>query len=192
VRIIYVVDVHGHTRLVARAVAAATPIDVLIVGGDITTAGTADDAEHAIAEWRSLVPRLLVLAGNMDSPEIDARLAELGVALDQRAFTLDDIGVYGLSGAPISPLTTPYELSEDELARRIAIAYEQLGDPRVRIFCPHTPPYATKCDRLANGQHVGSTAVRHPARRHGQTRRAVGDQVLVRFALASSAPTAMS
>jgi uncharacterized protein len=30
----------------------------------------------------------------------------------------------------------------------------------VRIFCPHAPPHGTACDRLANGEHVGSTVVR--------------------------------
>jgi hypothetical protein len=34
-----------------------------VIGGDITTAGTPDDAQRAIEVWRALVPRLLAVAG---------------------------------------------------------------------------------------------------------------------------------
>jgi Icc-related predicted phosphoesterase len=160
-RIVYVVDVHDRSELVADAVAAAAPIELLIVGGDITTGGTPGDAKRAIHEWLSLTPRLLALAGNMDSAAIDVQLAELGVALDRRAVTINGVGIYGVSAAPLSHLQTPYELSEDELAGRIDIAFDQLEPARLRIFCPHAPPHGTTCDQLENGQHVGSTAVRN-------------------------------
>jgi Icc-related predicted phosphoesterase len=91
--------------------------DLLLIGGDITTGGTPDDAARAIAAWRPLAPRLLALAGNMDSPAIDARLVELGVALDGRGVRIGDIGLFGVSAAPESPLHTPYELAADEELR---------------------------------------------------------------------------
>jgi len=152
--------VHGHADAVADVVAALGGLDLLIVGGDITTAGTPDDAEEAIRSWLPLAPRLLALAGNMDSPEIDDRLAELGVALDGRGVNFGDIGVFGVSAAPISPLATPYELADDELERRIAQGYAALDGCRVTVFCPHAPPAGTACDRLASGEHVGSAVVR--------------------------------
>ena len=151
---------HGHADAVADVVAALGGLDLLIVGGDITTAGTPDDAEEAIRSWLPLAPRLLALAGNMDSPEIDDRLAELGVALDGRGVNFGDIGVFGVSAAPISPLATPYELADDELERRIAQGYAALDGCRVTVFCPHAPPAGTACDRLASGEHVGSAVVR--------------------------------
>jgi uncharacterized protein len=152
--------VHGHVEAVADVVAALDDLDLLIVGGDITTAGTPDDAEQAIRSWLPLAPRLLALAGNMDSPEIDDRLAELGVALDGRGVSLGDIGVFGVSAAPISPLATPYELADDELERRIARGHAAVDGCRVTVFCPHAPPAGTVCDRLASGEHVGSAVVR--------------------------------
>lgn len=69
-RIVYVVDVHGRTDLVADVVAGTGPIDLLLVGGDITTGGTPADAKRAIHEWLPLTPRRLAVAGNMDSVEI--------------------------------------------------------------------------------------------------------------------------
>jgi len=159
-RLAYVVDVHDRSDAVPEAIAAIGDVDLLVVGGDITTGGTPDDAERAVENWRALAPRMLALAGNMDSPAIDARLTELGVALDGRGFAFGDVGVFGVSAAPISPLRTPYELTDEELERRIARGFAAVEGCRVTVFCPHAPPARTACDRLASGEHVGSEVVR--------------------------------
>src|SRR5438552_11775353 len=159
-KLAYLVDVHDRFESVPRAMEAIGPVDVLVIGGDITTGGTPDAAAEAIEQWRPLAPRLLALAGNMDSPAIDARLADLGVALNASGTRIDDIGVFGVSAAPRSPLHTPYELDDDELEARIERGLEAVRDCRVKIFCPHAPPSDTSCDRLPNGQHVGSAVIR--------------------------------
>jgi uncharacterized protein len=158
--IAYVVDVHDRFEAVPEAIADIGTVDLLIVGGDITTGGTPDNAEAAIERWKPLAPRLLALAGNMDSAAIDARLAELGVALDARGVVFGDVGVCGVSAAPHSPLRTPYELDDKELERRADDAFAAVAGCRVRIFCPHAPPEGTACDRLRDGRHVGSVVVR--------------------------------
>jgi Icc-related predicted phosphoesterase len=159
-RIAYLVDVHGQFDAVDDAMGEIGAADLLIIGGDITTGGTPDQAATAIQRWRRLAPRLLALAGNMDSAEIDARLSDLGLALDARGYRLGAVGVFGVSAAPHSPLRTPYELSEDELDRRISDGFSAVRECSVKVFCPHAPPRGTSCDRLPNGEHVGSTAVR--------------------------------
>ena len=160
VLIAYVVDVHDRFESVPEAIAAIGPVDLLIVGGDITTGGSPGDAETAIEHWTPLAPRLLALAGNMDSPAIDARLADLGVALDGRGVVFGEVGVCGVSAAPRSPLRTPYELGDEELERRSENAFDAVAGCRFRIFCPHAPPEGTACDRLRDGRHVGSVVVR--------------------------------
>jgi uncharacterized protein len=160
VRIAYVVDVHDRFDAVGDALARTGPVDVLVVGGDITTFGTPDDAERAITQWRPLAPQLLAVAGNCDSPEIDARLVELEVSLDARGVVIDGVGLFGASAAPHSPLHTPYEVPDEELGRRADAGLADVDGARVRIFCPHSPPYDTACDRLRSGRHVGSPALR--------------------------------
>jgi Icc-related predicted phosphoesterase len=160
VRIAYVVDVHDRFDAVPDALARTGPVDLLVVGGDITTFGKPDDAERAIAGWRPLAPRLLAVAGNCDSPEIDARLVDLGVSLDARGVVVDGVGLFGVSAAAHSPLHTPYEVSDEELGRRAEAGLADLDGARVRIFCPHSPPYDTACDRIRSGRHVGSEALR--------------------------------
>src|SRR5919197_2938810 len=136
-RIAYLVDVHDRFEAVPQALAEIGDVDLLIVGGDITTGGTPDDAERAIESWRPLAPKLVAVAGNMDSPAVDARLAELGVSVDGRGVVLGDVGVFGVSAAPISPLHTPYELEEDELTGRIERGFAAVAECRRKIFCPH-------------------------------------------------------
>jgi len=160
VRIAYVVDVHDRVAAVGDVLARTGPVDVLVVGGDITTAGSPAGAERAIELWRPLTPRLFAVAGNMDSPAIDARLAELGVSIDGRGVDLDGVGLHGVSASAFTPLHTPYELPDEELGRRADAGHADVAGCRVRIFCPHSPPYDTACDRLRSGARVGSAAIR--------------------------------
>jgi Icc-related predicted phosphoesterase len=159
-RIGYVVDVHGAYESVPEALAGIGDVDLLVIGGDITTGGTPDEAERAIADWRSRVPRLCAVAGNMDSPAIDRRLADLGVALDARAVRIEHVGVFGVSAAPISPLRTPYELPDEQIEQRIESGFADISGARVVVFCPHAPPADTACDRLSSGEHAGSQVIR--------------------------------
>ena len=159
-RIAYVVDVHDRFESVERALAEVGEVDLLLVGGDITTGGTAADAEQAIERWRKLAPVLLAVSGNMDSPAIDAKLVELGVSVDSRGVVLGDVGIAGVSASPPTTASTPHELPDDELGDRAARALAEVAEARVRIFCPHAPPHGTTCDRLRSGDHVGSHALR--------------------------------
>jgi Icc-related predicted phosphoesterase len=159
-RIAYVVDVHDRFDAVPAALEKIGAVDVLLVGGDITTFGTPEDAERAIELWRPLAPRLLAVAGNMDSPAIDERLVALGVSLDGRGVSLGDVGIAGVSAAPLSPLHTPHELRDDELGRRAEEGLAEVKECGVRVLCPHAPPHGTACDRLRSGEHVGSASLR--------------------------------
>ena len=159
-RIAYVVDVHDRFEAVPALVRGLGELDVLVVGGDITTMGTPDDVTFAVELWRPLARRLLAVAGNMDSPAIDERLRELGVSIDARGVAIDDVGFAGASASPVTPLHTPYELEDDAFAARAASGLADIAGCRVRVLCPHAPPLGTACDRLRSGEHVGSAELR--------------------------------
>jgi len=151
-RIAYVVDVHDRFDAVQRAVLEMGEVDVLVVGGDVTTFGTPDDVDRAIELWRPLAPHLLAVAGNCDSPAIDERLVELGVSIDGRGVTLAGVGFAGVSAAPLSPLHTPHEVPDEELGRRGARDSPKSPAATCRSSAPtplRTGPRATGCARAS-------------------------------------------
>lgn len=196
-RIAYVVDVHDRFDRVVELVLSLGPVDALVVGGDLTNAGAPDDAARAIELWRPLAPTLLAVAGNMDSAAIDARLVELGVSLDGRGVVLGDVGLHGASASGPTPLSTPHELPDEELARRAEAGAAEVAGCRVRIFCPHSPPYGTACDRLASGAHVGSASLRAFVEREqpdlvlcGHIHESRGEDVIKRTKIVNPGPAA--
>jgi len=158
-KILALTDIHG-AYSIAEEIISAEPADVVLIGGDLTTVGTVKEAEDAIHRFQALCPRMYCIAGNMDLPAHDELFVRLGVSVNARAVQVDDIAFFGVSAAPVSPLHTPYEISEEEIARRIYLGWREIGTVRTRIFLPHAPPYGTKLDIVHAGFHVGSTAVR--------------------------------
>lgn len=156
-RIVAFADVHGRFDKVTDALRRVGPVDVAVVAGDLTTAGLPVDVEQAVAEWQPLVPRLLAVAGNMDSPAIEQALRRLGVSLDGCCQQVDSVAFFGCSASPIS-IGSPYEIPEAEMAARIERGFGQARDARQLVFVPHAPPMGA-VDRTVSGQHAGSRSV---------------------------------
>jgi uncharacterized protein len=158
-KIIALTDIHGAYKR-AKEILDRYPSDVVVIGGDLTTAGSVKEAEEALRLFRTVPKRLLCVSGNMDLPQHDEMMAREGVSLNARGVKVDGIGFFGVSGAPVSQMHTPYEISEEEIARRIESGFSEVQDCRVKVFVPHAPPYGTRVDIIHAGFHVGSTAVR--------------------------------
>lgn len=157
-RIAAFTDVHNRFEVVAEALRRAGPVDVAVIGGDITTNGTPADVHRALALWQPLVPRLLAVAGNVDSPAIDELLAERHASLNGHCQTLDDVAFFGCSASQTS-IGTPYEIPEAEIAARIDRGFEKVPTGTIPVFVPHAPPYRI-LDRTWCLAHAGSHAVR--------------------------------
>ncbi len=84
----------------------------------------------------------------------------LGVSIDGTGRMIGDVGFFGVSAAPFSPLRTPYEVSEEEISRKAESGWEAVAAARWKVFVPHSPPRDTMLDRIWIAKHVGSTALR--------------------------------
>jgi len=164
-KIVCITDIHAEYKVVEDILRAETP-DVFILGGDLTNVGSVREAEHALETFRPLAKHTLCLAGNMDLPQHDELFEHLGVSINGRGVVIEDVGFFGVSSAPVSRLRTPYEITEEEIAKRIESGYAAVRNARVKIFVPHAPPYGTKVDIIHMGYHVGSTAVRDFVEEH--------------------------
>ncbi|MBI4417552.1 MAG: metallophosphoesterase [Ignavibacteriales bacterium] len=159
-RILAVTDIHGAYDRVESILALERNYHAVIIGGDLTTHGTRREAEDALRNLAKAGVPLYCVAGNMDPPVLEDTFSRFASSLNGRGVLLDDIGLFGVSGSPMTPMHTPYELSEEEIALRAHAGWKDVQAARMTIFVPHTPPYNTAVDVLRSGNHVGSTAVR--------------------------------
>jgi Icc-related predicted phosphoesterase len=84
----------------------------------------------------------------------------MGVNINAKGIVVGEIGFFGVAGSPFTPMNTPYEISETEIARRANVGWQNIGAARWKIFVPHAPPKGTRLDKILMGKHVGSLAVR--------------------------------
>ncbi len=153
-------DVHMATRNLARMDAVMRDTDLVIVSGDLTNFGGIDDARKVINDVRRACDHLLALPGNLDTGEVIPFLEREGIALHGHGLVLDGVAIFGCGGSNITPFKTPTELTEDEIYATLARGYAEVSHTRPLLMVCHTPPFETRCDRIAGGRAVGSTAAR--------------------------------
>ena len=134
--------------------------EIIIITGDITNYGSRKDAEKIIKKLLTINNNILGVAGNLDQPEVARYLEDIGLSLHGKGKIIDGLGIVGLGGSNFTPFKTPNEFSEQKLSSLLAAGISQIGDTKDHILVSHTPPFKTKTDKLLNGTHVGSTAVR--------------------------------
>lgn len=168
-KILALTDIHGAFERVERILEQEADSSVVILGGDLTTNGTVKQAQDAVKRFQRFGKPLYIVAGNMDQPETDAALEQMGVGINARGMMMDQVGIFGVSASPLTPLHTPYEISEEEIALRAHSGWKDIQSARTTIFVPHAPPANTKVDTLVGGSHVGSVAVRKFIEQHQPT-----------------------
>ena len=135
--------------------------DYIIVIGDITNYGSIDDAATVLSALRRFNSSLLAVAGNLDQRDVARFLEESGISLHGRGRMLaPGLGIMGLGGSNYTPFNTPNEFSEEELAGFLAAGFAEVAGAAEIILVSHPPPFGTKTDKLVDGRHVGSRAVR--------------------------------
>ena len=153
-------DVHMATRNLARMDEVMRDTDLIIVSGDLTNFGGSDDAGKVIGAVRRACGRVLALPGNLDQSEVIPFLEREGVALHGRGVVVDGVAIFGCGGSNITPFNSPTEFSEGEIYETLVRGYAEVRDARPLLMVCHTPPFETRCDRIAGGRAVGSTAAR--------------------------------
>jgi uncharacterized protein len=160
VRFVCFGDIHMALRAVERMAPALREADVAILTGDITNFGDPPDAFAVVDAVRAHCPTVWAVTGNLDMLWVIDAFREAGISLHGEGRRLGDLGVFGCGGSNITPMDTPTELEEHELADVLARAHATVADAPHRLMICHTPPYDTRLDRLVNGTPVGSPAVR--------------------------------
>ena len=153
-------DVHMATRNLDRMTEVMRDAELVIVSGDLTNFGGADDARKVLEAVRSACPKVLALPGNLDQPDVMPFLENEGVALHGKGMIVGSVAILGCGGSNLTPFHTPTEFTEEEIYDTLMRGYREVAGHRPLLMICHTPPRETKCDRIRSGQSVGSTAAR--------------------------------
>src|SRR5256712_10827945 len=90
--------------------------DWAILAGDLTRFGDPPDAFRVVDAVRQFCPSVLAVTGNLDMPQVIDAFRARGISLHGEGRRLGDLGIFGCGGSNITPMDTPTELEEEELA----------------------------------------------------------------------------
>ena len=159
-RLLVFSDIHGKKSALERLM--DIDADYYFAAGDLATWGRGLERLAPVLQKRA--ERMYVIPGNHESEADIARLCEQCGFHNFHGQTIQIEGytVAGLGYSNPTPFDTPGEYTEQELAARL----EKFSGLDPLILICHAPPKDTKLDRVGEGQHFGSTAVRDFIDRH--------------------------
>lgn len=156
-KILCIADIHGNTEKIEN-LKELNP-DIILVAGDITNFGGAKQASLVIDELLRVCSTIFAVPGNCDYPEVLNFLEEKGISLHGRSVKINEIGIFGVGGTNPTPFATPFEISENEIAKFLKNGYESVKNCEIKILLSHAPPFGI-LDKTSSGLHVGSKAIR--------------------------------
>lgn len=159
-RIVVLSDVHEDVEGIEAVAPALAAADLALLAGDLTHNGGRDAVRRVVDVVRRHARAVLAVHGNCDRAEAAEWLAGEGLSLHRRAVRMGDLALFGVGGSPPTPMRTPTEYAEEEVAAFLREAAAQCAGAPWRLAVVHASPRDTPLDRMFLGLHVGSRAVR--------------------------------
>jgi Icc-related predicted phosphoesterase len=153
-------DIHGD--LLALKKAMEVTADFYFMAGDLVNWGRGLD--KMAAPMAEKADRVYVLPGNHESAADIAEFCARHGFHDFHGGRLEVGGMHvaGLGYSSPTPFATPGEYSEEEMGERL----EKFAGLKPLVLVCHAPPFDTELDRIHDGLHGGSKAVREFIEKH--------------------------
>jgi Icc-related predicted phosphoesterase len=147
-------DLHNDARALAKLIEIEA--DYYFAAGDLVSWARGLDKMGEIMKPRA--GRMYVLPGNHESENDIASFCSRYGFVNFHGRTLEAAGMHiaGLGYSSPTPFDTPGEYSEHEIAARL----EKFANLKPLVLICHAPPLDTALDRVREGVHAGSRAVR--------------------------------
>jgi Icc-related predicted phosphoesterase len=158
--IIHLTDIHGVSANIPKIADELSKADLIILSGDITHFGDAEDAGEIIHAISNYNKNILAVPGNCDNLSVNDYLNDKGINLNRQSAIINDLIFCGFGGSLPCPGLTPYEFTEHDAKKWLSELISSLNTGKTLIFVSHQPPINTINDQLNNGDHVGSKSVR--------------------------------
>jgi len=156
-RIIAVTDIHGRGNKVKELLehSKEQEPDLILIAGDITHFRGREAAYNILKEFINFGKPFYAVMGNCDGRDVLELLEELHISLHDKRVEFNGVGIVGIGGSNITPFSTIWEFSEEEIWEILTKNYQD-GD----IVLSHVPPKNTKVDKTFVGTHAGSKSLR--------------------------------
>jgi Icc-related predicted phosphoesterase len=153
-------DIHNDSHALEKLMEIEA--DYYFAAGDLVSWARGLDKMGDVMKRRA--GRMYVLPGNHESEQDIARFCERYGFTNFHGGTLQvaDKHIAALGYSNPTPFDTPGEYSEEELAARL----EKFADLKPLVLICHAPPVHTALDRIKEGLHAGSRAVRDFIEKH--------------------------
>jgi hypothetical protein len=153
-------DIHNDTRALGKLI--ATEADAYICAGDLVNWGRG--LEKLAPLLAPKAPSVYLMPGNHESERDIADFCARHGFHNFHGATAEFGGVRfaGLGYSTPTPFDTPGEYSEIEMAARL----EPFAEFQPQVLICHAPPLHTELDRIRDGLHGGSRAVRDFIEKH--------------------------
>ena len=157
-------DIHNDTRALEKLM--ETEADYYFAAGDLVSWARGLDKMAEFLKPRA--GRVYVLPGNHESEKDIAAFCARHGLVNFHGGTLEVNGTHiaGLGYSSPTPFATPGEYTEAELASRL----QKFVDLKPLVLICHAPPLNTPLDRIREGLHAGSQAVRDFIEKHQPAR----------------------
>lgn len=159
-KIIALPDLHNDLTSLSRIGNRLSQVDLVLLVGDLTNGGSADDASQVIQIVRNYNLSVLAVPGNWDKPEVDNYLSKEGINLHRRQILIGGLTFIGMGLSLPGLIPTPNEITDSDFERFFTETASNLNPEAPKILVCHQPPYNTRNDLTHGNLHVGSRAVR--------------------------------
>lgn len=158
-KILALTDIHGNLKDIPKLKSFIDEIDLIVIAGDFTDFGGRSEALPIINELKNLQRPLLAVHGNLDKIEILDLLEEEKISIHGKSKVIEEIAFVGCGGSSKTPMNTPTEYSEEELAQILHDGINNIKNYNQIILICHTPAKGFR-DKTFFGMHVGSQTVK--------------------------------
>ena len=153
-------DIHNDARALDKLM--STEADYYFAAGDLVSFARGLDKMGEVMQSRA--DRVYVIPGNHESEQnVAAFCTQFGFTdFHGQTAELGGVRIAGLGYSSPTPFNTPGEYTEDQLAERL----EKFNAFQPDVLICHSPPLNTALDRIREGLHGGSRAVREYIEEH--------------------------
>lgn len=159
-RLLIFSDIHNDARALEKLM--QVDADYYFCAGDLVSWARGLDKMGEILKQRA--EKMYVIPGNHESErDIESLCERYGfVNFHNATMNIGGVHVAALGYSSPTPFDTPGEYSEAEIAARLS----KFANLNPLVLICHAPPLDTKLDRVRDGLHAGSSAVREFIEKH--------------------------